>query len=217
MWFARLVDSARLRHLTLVIGLPLIPLALAHLCFTPRFQSNDDVGMNMIAAGVLLSPSPCGHVLFMSSLLGEPLSFLYSHCPAVPWYFLFMQGSMFLACCAITDAVLARGLAFDRLAGLAGFSLFVALPFFVFMQFTQVAALSGCAAVVVWYARGHECPWTASSLALFFSLVIVGCLVRHDSCSVVGLLAAPLVALEVRRRWWQLRQCWLLCSCCIAD
>ncbi len=65
---------------------------------TPRFETNDDVGMNAIVAGRMFIDQPDEHVVFSNVLIGCCLKSLYRIAPNVPWYglYLFVTASISL-------------------------------------------------------------------------------------------------------------------------
>ena len=68
---------------------------LAHLLFTPKFQTNDDACINMIACGAGICDRPEPHLLYINFLIGKLLEWLYHEYPDAPWYRLFMITSQF--------------------------------------------------------------------------------------------------------------------------
>src|SRR5260370_12493680 len=53
---------------------------------SPQFETNDDVAMNLIAAGVAIADRPDEHLIHSNVLIGLPLAWLYTHAPRVPWF-----------------------------------------------------------------------------------------------------------------------------------
>src|SRR5580704_14069803 len=70
--------------------------------FTPRFETNDDAGMNAIVAGRIFVDRPDEHLIYSNVLIGMGLKGLYQATPNVPWYggYLFLTASLSLAAVA---------------------------------------------------------------------------------------------------------------------
>ncbi len=186
---------ARLRW-PLIVGLPLLAVALAYTLFTPQYQTNDDVGMTMLAAGVGLGPEPSPYLLFIHPLLGQFLSSLYRVCPEVAWYTLFLTLLRILSGVVLGVAILGRRPSAVRAALLTGYFLLVDLPCHVCPQFSLVAAGAAQAAVVLWLSRGPQRPWSGASLATFLGLLALAVMLRPDHAVLIVLLATPLLAVD---------------------
>jgi hypothetical protein len=182
---------------TLIVGLPLATPVLAYSLFTPQYQTNDDVGMTMIAAGVGLAPEPSPHLLFMHPLLGQLLSALYRFAPNMGWYALLLTAVRVLAGIVLAVAVLGREPSPLRAALLVGYFLLVDLAGQACPQFSLVAAVAAQAAVLLWFSRGPDRPWGPASLALFLILVALGVMIRPDHAVLIALLAGPLLVWDL--------------------
>src|SRR5436309_2613757 len=64
---------------------------------TPRYETNDDVMMTLIASGRTFVDRPDEHLLLSNVLLGLPLSRLYAAAPGVPWYGLLQVATLLSA------------------------------------------------------------------------------------------------------------------------
>jgi len=74
------------RNFLIVAALSLLFFIGACFWFSVQYQSNDDVGMNLFAAGTGFSQHPSEFLLYQNFLIGLALKFLYTNLPAFPWY-----------------------------------------------------------------------------------------------------------------------------------
>jgi hypothetical protein len=112
---------------------------------TLRYNSNDDVLMAEIAAGIVTGePSP--FLIFQHLILGGVLTALYSITGTVPWYALQLYAIHVLSAAGLFLAISGRTLSIHGvLLSLVAFVVFV-LPFVLHLQFTTVstsAAING--------------------------------------------------------------------------
>jgi hypothetical protein len=181
----------------LIVGLPGLTALLAHTCFTPRFQSNDDPGMVMLAAGYGLGPRPSPFLIFMHPLLGQFLSSLYGMSPSVPWYALFMLGVRLLAGMAIAFAALDRRSTLQQVGLVVIYLLAFDLSGHVCPQFSRTAAAATQGAVLLWFSRRPDRPWNAALAITAAVLLTLGMMIRPDHAMLSLALASPLVCLDV--------------------
>lgn len=99
----------------------------------PVFYLNDDVTMRSILSGAYTG-TPDGHAVYMQYPLTGLLALLYQIIPVVPWMDLFFCGCIWL--CMV---LVAGSLEKKWLGSLLAFV--IALPFFLYMHYTLVAAL----------------------------------------------------------------------------
>src|SRR5215470_3687278 len=74
------------RNFLIIATLSLLLSVGACFWFSVRYQTNDDVGMNLYAAGKGLAQPPSEFLLFQHFLIGLALKFLYICLPVFPWY-----------------------------------------------------------------------------------------------------------------------------------
>jgi hypothetical protein len=189
-----------------IVGLPLLTAALAHLLFVPQYQTNDDVAMMMFASGVGLGPEPKPYLLFMNPLPGQLLSSLYHWWPGCAWYALFMLSARVLAGMSLTAAVLPRRPSLMRVALLTAWFVAVEVTAHVCPQFSITAAAATQAAVLLWLSRGRERPWNPATLAAFLGLIGLGVMIRPDHALLIGALTAPLVIANLVVLLWSGRK-----------
>lgn len=140
----------------------------------PVFYLNDDVTMRSIISGAYTG-MPNGHAVYMKYPLTGILALLYKGIHFVPWFELFLAGSIW-GCMLL--------LIYYSPKPYIGFGVAIVfyLPFSVYMHYTIVAALVAATAVFL-VAMGRKGIWPVL-------LWIVSFLIRSQ----VGLLALPFVA-----------------------
>lgn len=162
--------------------------------FTPAYQQNDDVVMEMIASGRGLALQGDAHLVYVNVLLGELLRRGYGWAPGWPWYGLLLVGGVAVVTLALLYAQLrSAGAPLDRRGALrrwlvcVGYCAAVAAVFVVRLQFTAVAGLAAGAGVALWIC-GRLSPVVPALLLL------LGGLLRFDALLLALLLALPLAA-----------------------
>lgn len=177
-------------------------LIVAHLLFFPVYQTNDDVLMDLIARGYSPAGEPSGELVHINIVLGSMLAGLYSLAPGVPWYRLVMLVIQLGAGIVVVRAVTSwRSARPTSLLILVYFAVFE-LSFYVRPQFTVTAALAAIAAMTLWLSRTADGrSLSRRSLAVFWALLACAVLVRMESCALVLLVCAPVVAWQAWLAW----------------
>jgi hypothetical protein len=183
----------RLRHNRLLIaGVMTAAIALGVLAiFTPRFETNDDVGMNAIVAGRLLVDRPDEHLVFSNVLIGLGLKGLYQVAGNVPWYggYLFLTASLSLA--AVAFVCLKRDAATIDVCLTAAFLCLAGAPFLIVLQFTRVAFLATLAGLLLLAGVVRDArPVPQAFWAIPF--LVAGALIRIDAFLLAVLVLSPL-------------------------
>jgi hypothetical protein len=164
------------------------------ICFNPRWESNDDVAMSMVAHGYGLAAYGSPNLLFSNVLWG----YLVRGLPTVHGilgYSLATLGVAVLVGTAILCFLARLGIGY--LTGLLVLILVLSRPV-LFPQFTINAGLLTCAAVLGWLAHSkNDC-----TLCLVASCVLafLGCLVRSQEFALVLGVALPLLPWALLRR-----------------
>jgi hypothetical protein len=187
--------AVRERPLLVACAATAAAVAVALAAFTPRYETNDDVTMNLVAAGLLVTDRPDEHLLYSNVLIGLPLRALYGAWPAVPWYGLYHYATLCAAAAAACYALL-RVNPTGRQAAVALFFLaVVVLPCLVGLQFTKTAFLACLAGLLLLLAplRGAA-PWPKSADAAGVALIVLGSLIRFQSFALALVVAAPVAA-----------------------
>jgi hypothetical protein len=190
----------------------------------PIYDTNDDVGMSMISAGVGFVDRPDEHLMFMHFALGKLLNLLYSALPAVPWYGLLQVGLITLAMTVIASIFFER-IKSARLAMLvcAVLAVSVCMRPLQILQFTTTAALIASAGSLL-FIFGLERPLRLSIVWRFIlpslALIALASLVRERSVylilvlSAIAILARHLISMNPQRLLVGLT--WLLLASALA-
>jgi hypothetical protein len=166
-------------------------IAMALVLFTPRYETNDDVMMNLIAAGQAFVDGPDEHLLFINVLLGLPLRWLYAHAPNVPWYGIGQLAALFAAATALGYAMLRANPSRRQLVVVVLFLGVAFLPCVTQMQYTKTAFFVSLAGLLLFVAPLHgPRPWSTDVAA--GSLLVLGALIRFSSFLMAGVIATPL-------------------------
>ena len=172
-----------------------VAILVAQFCFTPLFQTNDDVGMQLLAQGVGMSGERTPYILFSNILLGRLLVALYGMADW-PWYRLL--GLSVQAVSGVTLVAALRPVGSQRRGWLwigAYFAVF-GLSFLIRPQFTIVAAEAQIAAVLCLQAAWRRGRIGAGSAALVVLLTAAAAAIRLQSSLLIVTLFAPQIAFE---------------------
>jgi hypothetical protein len=170
--------------------------------FTPRYETNDDVTMQLIASGLVFSDRPDEHLLFSNVLIGRALKALYVDVPSVPWYALYQVGTLMVAAAALAYALLRVDPTPRQVFVLIVIFVVAVLPCFIEIQFTKTAFLATFAGLLLLLAplRGAT-PWPRAADLVGCGLVVWGSLIRYESCLLAGLVAMPVAAVAAFADW----------------
>lgn len=170
---------------------------LAHLFFTPYYQTNDDVGMDMLLRGVVITSKPTSFILFSHVLFADFVKWLYRIFPQIPCWRL---ACIVLQLCATTVLgylVLARRMSWGRVGLWLWYLVSVDIYFYVRPQFTATAFLTaqtGSSLCLAPASIPHLSLRVRSTLAALF--VTAGSMVRSDCALLCLLLAVPGLILQ---------------------
>lgn len=172
------------------------------LCGGPVFETNDDVGMAMIAAGVGFCDQPNDHLHFMHYLVGRLLNTLYRANADLPWYGLFLLAAQVVSLTVIVRILLAKG---RRGAGLLAVSVFLfaacVRPIF-YMQFTTTAALLASAGALSMLVAAEKGKSLALKQLIPSLLLIAGsAMIRCESAKLILFLLAAALAVRFLPRF----------------
>jgi hypothetical protein len=194
---AALGNRANSRRNSLIIAaLNLLLFIGACFWFSVQYQTNDDVGMNLYAAGKGLGQLPSEFLLFQHFLIGLPLKFLYTRLPAFPWYGTLTYLYFFVSSLTV-------GYVISRLSprlSAVGLWLVVFVLFYlkviVSPQFTICAGYLAIAGILLLFATTLK-PYVTKkgnlyALTISSALLILAGLIRVYSLLLVLLLMSPL-------------------------
>lgn len=168
-----------------------------------RFETNDDVTMQLIASGVL-GGRPDHHLIMTNVVLGYALTALYVRLPGVDWYSLYILGSHLAAMLGLVWALFARTR--NRPAIAAFLLLFVAfeLVLVLRLQYTSTAMTAAGSGFLCILAGASVTPRRPALVAMGVVLVVLGAMIRWMAFALaLGALAPLILAESVCQRNWR--------------
>jgi len=175
-------------------------------CLTIGFDSNDDIGMAHIVAGVTTG-TPSAEIVFSNIVIGRILKQLYLLTNRINWYTLYLVGVHFAAMTGLLYAFLRIR------TGRAAVFLFVLL-FFQFeialllsLQFTSTAIIAGIAGLLlVLVGWNEESGRSRFAIGYGGALIVLAGMVRSVRCDALFyavILMSPLIVYEFcgRKAW----------------
>lgn len=144
-----LLGNSSERFMTFLSALlPAVFLSVLYIFFIPYFESNDDIFMNLISAGKVLSVQPSPYLLYQKQPIGYLLSALYEAVSNISWYALLQYAMLYFSLSVLTFVLM-----FKTRSWLAVICLyFVFTVFFagslVALQFTKTAIITGFSSIV---------------------------------------------------------------------
>lgn len=183
------------------------------LCFIyrPVYMMSDDAYVMRAAAEGTINPDfgPSEYLLYMSTLYGKVLKFLYTNFSGVYWYDILFYLFMCIAVYVITYSLIIKGDEKKTKYKLAVLGIMIAVPGQVFIapQFTVVSGMLAVSAVCVFFMllqvsfeRRYYWGWAA----YFVASLLISSLVRFEATFVVGLFCGlfmlPLLSKKEFRR-----------------
>jgi hypothetical protein len=166
--------------------------SLAVAVYTPHYDTNDDVSMHLVAAGLVFGDRPDEHLMYSNVLIGLPLKVLYGAYPALPWYGLYHYATLIAASVAVCFALLKINPTAPGAVAVLLVLVLAVLPCLVGLQFTKTAFLASFAGLLLVLAplRGAA-PWPKAADAAGVALLVLGSLVRFESFLMAFAIAAP--------------------------
>jgi hypothetical protein len=189
------------RNFLIIAALSLLLIVGACFSLPVQYQTNDDVGMNLYAAGKGLGQQPSEFLLFQHFLIGLALKFLYTCLPAFPWYGTLTYLYLLVSSLTLGYAVLRLHARLSAVGlWLVTFVLFY-LRVIVTPQFTICAGYLAIAGTLLLFATTVKPHVTKKgniyALTIASALLILAGLIRIDSLLLVLLLMSPLYAYAV--------------------
>ncbi len=180
--------------LVAAVGAVLVSL-FAAVAFTPHYETNDDVTMNLIAAGLAFADRPDEHLVFTNVVIGLPLKWLYLAAPRVPWYGIYQFATIAAAAAALTYAFLRVNPSLWQAAAAGLFLAAGVLPCLVEIQFTRtgfLASFAGLALLLAPVRGAASSPRLADAAGCV--LLLLGSLIRFESLLLAVVMALPVMA-----------------------
>lgn len=171
---------------------------------TPTFDTNDDVGMMLIADGTYFG-EPKPHLVFQNPVVGLALSSLYRLTGAVNWYAIWLYalqaGALVVALALVFSDTRTR--LSGRLVGVVGFVAVYGAWMWMHLQFTAAAMMVGAAGILLYASAAARDRLPYRVVVLAGTLVGLSSFVRWRSFQAVALLSVPVVLATVRRVGWR--------------
>ncbi|NMH29517.1 glycosyltransferase family protein [Flavobacterium silvaticum] len=172
--------------------------------FNIFYNTNDDVGMALIAKGYFTG-SPEEHLVFINTVWGYLLKFLYQTFPKWEWYSLLLTGVQFFSIAAIARILHGRATLLSRAA------FWMAAVFFIVnLQFTHVAYLALSAGLLILFTRTKQAPWWQFGVGVGF--VFIAFLLRIDAIATGIFISLPFLLRKDKRYILAAASLFVLCA-----
>lgn len=177
-------------RLVAAVLLNAVLLVLLLSCFTPRFETNDEVLMSKFVDGQMGEKS--AYIPFINILLGFFLKMLYTLAgESLNWYSISQYALMFCGFTAMTWVLLRR---FPPLAamGMAAVILMtVGVNSYLYPAFSKVSAVAAAGGLSLMLYAGEKEQGKARTMILGFVMAVLGYLWRFEEFFGVAALLAP--------------------------
>ena len=186
--------------LAVVLFLQIVTLSV----WSTAYETNDDPGMAMRAAGVSKLDAPSEYLFNTNVLIGHALKALYVVLPDVPWYGCYLLCLHYLAASVILFALLRTQFSITRLLLFLIYFTVVESSLLLNLQFTKAALMVGAAASLLLLSelkRSRGTRPTRRVLLACASLYLISGLVREKGL----LLILGVSALPVALMLWKYR------------
>ena len=160
-------------------------------CFTPRFETNDEVLMSKFVDGQMAEKS--AYIPFINIVLGFFLKLEYSLLgESLNWYSISQYALMFCSFAAVSWVLLRRFRPLPALSMAAIVLMTVGMNAYLYPSFSKVCALGTAGGLsLMLYAKGEGESTRKLPLALGFVLAVLGYLWRYEEFFGVAALMAP--------------------------
>jgi hypothetical protein len=160
------------------------------LLLEPRYATNDDPLIAMLAAGTGFASTPDEHLVFTNVLIGLALKRLHAASPGLPWYALYLLATHVVAQTVLLYAALRASPRWTTGALYVAYFAVAAVPFANNLQFTVtafVAAQSGFLLAIGLLER----PLGRAPALVGLALAVFGSLIRFEAFALALVLAVP--------------------------
>ena len=166
-------------------------LALMLSCFSPRFETNDEVLMSKFVDGQMGEKS--AYIPFINIVLGFLLKCLYALAgDNLNWYSISQYALMFLGFSAVTWVLLRRFPPLPALCMSALILMTVGMNAYLYPAFSKVSAVAAAGGLsLMLHAKGIDGETRTSPLVMGFILAVLGYLWRFEEFFGVAALMAP--------------------------
>jgi hypothetical protein len=175
-----------------------------------RFETNDDVCMELLASGFGFLNKPDPHILFIHIWIGQILSALYQWKNNVPWYPIYLEIANFVAITVLGFCAAQRHRMLQALIITTLFFVASAIHAVVVLQFTFTAflvALAGAALLLTACDTSTASKYQRVSCGISgIALLVLSSLIRYASFQLTCVLMIMLLCIrEFKLSEWRLR------------
>lgn len=172
--------------------------------FTPQFNTRDDTGMMLLAAGKIIALEPTEYLIFTNILIGHILKMLYVVAPAGAWYAVYLIISLGIAHSILLMVIVRRSPRRFMYIIYGLYALLFASQMIINLQFTITAAIVTIAGIGLLFMPGINkfSPLWKNTLVDFTTwgavlLIVWAWMIRSESVLLVAACAIPCFTLTV--------------------
>lgn len=170
-------------------------------CFTPRFETNDEVLMSKFVDGQMGEKS--AYIPFINILLGFFLKMLYTLAgESLNWYSISQYALMFCGFTAMTWVLLRRFRPLAAMGMAAVILMTVGVNSYLYPAFSKVSAVAAAGGLSLMLYAGEKEQGKARTMILGFVMAVLGYLWRFEEFFGVAALLAP-VGLTAMMGIWE--------------
>ena len=159
-------------------------------CFTPRFETNDEVLMSKFVDGQMGEKS--AYIPFINILLGFFLKMLYTLAgESLNWYSISQYALMFCGFTAMTWVLLRRFRPLAAMGMAAVILMTVGVNSYLYPAFSKVSAVAAAGGLSLMLYAGEKEQGKARTMILGFVMAVLGYLWRFEEFFGVAALLAP--------------------------
>ena len=177
-------------RLVAAVLLNAVLLVLLLSCFTPRFETNDEVLMSKFVDGQMGEKS--AYIPFINILLGFFLKMLYTLAgESLNWYSISQYAQMFCGFTAMTWVLLRRFRPLAAMGMAAVILMTVGVNSYLYPAFSKVSAVAAAGGLSLMLYAGEKEQGKARTMILGFVMAVLGYLWRFEEFFGVAALLAP--------------------------
>lgn len=200
------MNTAKIAHMThlagrrFLLGILLISVlyCLFFLLLVPKYATNDDVKLTMIASGTSIVSRPDEHLLFTNVIAGQILKRLYIMGPDVPWYGIYIFSVHAVSTFCLLYCIASSGLSLTRFVFFLSFFLIVQMKFLIDPQFTTTAFMAALSGVFMFACSLQDEKTNAGMLTASGVLLFISSLIRMEMLMLTSLLFLPMLVMETK-------------------
>lgn len=154
-----------------------------------RYETNDDLYMNIISSG-FLGGRPDAHLPYTHFLIGKIISQLYLWSTSYNWYALYLISVQFISWLLIFYVLSGRKQPFIHIGFALGLYVFLGPIFFSHLQFTTTSTLATVSGMMLFYHSINGATINRKKLVASLLVLIVGLMIRKESGALVIILCS---------------------------